>query len=397
MSMTVPGMLRWLRRWLRRGDVRIALALLLVVGASALFWASRNYTVTAPEWDGYVRGVTYNPSHVFSERENKHISESRIDADMATLSRITGHVRTYTVSGGLDKVPQIARRYGMTVTLGIWIGADLEENEDEIETAIKTARANRRTIDRVIVGNESIQFGNVTSEQLNAYIRRVREALPARIKVSTAETWSSWLLHPELGENVDFVMVHLLPFWDGVPVGEGVGFVVRHFDMVQNEFPGKPIVIGEVGWPSEGRTLKQAEATPAGEAYFIRSFVQAALDKGYDYYIVEAFDQPWKVANEGAVGSYWGLFDAMGSPKFSFTGMLRGFPEWRSFAFAAALVTLALGLLILGRMPKVRQTGYLVMGALVALVTTGVLMVIDVVMLNYADLTDFLLILAKYS
>ena len=42
------------------------------------------------------------------------------------------------------------------------------------------------------------------------------------------------------------------------------------------------------------------------------------MDKGYDYYIVEAFDQPWKAGNEGAVGAYWGLFDAHGDPKFRF-------------------------------------------------------------------------------
>ena len=40
---------------------------------------------------------------------------------------ITGHIRTYTVDGGMDKVPEIARRYGMTVSLGIWISPDLEQ------------------------------------------------------------------------------------------------------------------------------------------------------------------------------------------------------------------------------------------------------------------------------
>jgi len=95
--------------------LRIVIALCLVVGGSAMFWASRDYTVVAPDWDGQVRGVTYNASHTFNEREMKHISPERIDADMAQLSRITGHVRTYTVDGGLDKVPEIARRYGLTV------------------------------------------------------------------------------------------------------------------------------------------------------------------------------------------------------------------------------------------------------------------------------------------
>ncbi len=379
---------------LKGGGLRIAIALFFVVGASAMFWASQDFTVVAPDWDGLVHGVTYNPSHVFSERESKHITPERIAADMLQLSRITGHVRTYTVAGGLDKVPEIARRYGLTVSLGIWIDADLNKNEREIETAIKVILANRRVIDRVIVGNESIQFGNVTPEQLNSYIQRVRDVLPARIKVTTAETWSSWLLHPELGQNVDIVFVHILPYWEGTDVRSAMVRVQHEYKDIQNEFPDKPVVIGEIGWPSEGRTKGAAEASLANQAYFIRNFVQLALNEGYDYYIVEAYDQPWKTATEGVAGAHWGLFEANGDPKFGFTGLLRSFPEWRFYTFLAAILTLVLGLLILVRMPRVRQPGYLVMGGLVAAVTTGVLMLVDATTLDYIDPADLAMVLA---
>ncbi len=379
---------------LRGGMLRIAVALFLVVGASALFWASRDYTVVAPDWNGLVRGVTYNPSHIFSERQAKEVPPERIRADMAQLSRITGHIRTYTVSGGLDKVPEIARRYGLTVSLGIWIGADLNKNEREIDAALKVVLANRRVIDRVIVGNESLQRGDVSTDQLNAYIMRVREALPARIKVTTAETWATWLMHPEVGNHADVVFVHLLPYWEGADIRHATTFLQKAYNSVQEEFPGKPVVIGEVGWPSEGRTRRGAEASLANEAYFIRSFVQLAMDKGYDYYIIEAYDQPWKAGSEGMVGAYWGLFDAGGKPKFAFSGMLRSFPEWRSFMFGAAIFTLLLGLFILGRMPRVRQTGYIVMGGLVAFVTTGLLLVIDATTLDYIDPADIVMIAA---
>ncbi|MDE2134117.1 MAG: glycosyltransferase [Alphaproteobacteria bacterium] len=376
------------------GTLRIAVALTLVVGASALFWASRDYTVVAPDWDGLVRGVTYNPSHIFSQRQSKQISPDRIAADMAQLSRITGHIRTYTVSGGLDKVPEIARRYGLTISLGIWIGADLNKNEREIDTALKAILANRRVIDRIIVGNESIQRGDVSADQLNAYIDRVREAVPGRIKVTTAETWATWLMHPEIGEHVDVIFVHLLPYWEGRDVRTSLTFLQQAFGDVQEEFPDKPIVIGEIGWPSEGRTRSAAEPSLANEAYFIRSFVQLALDKGYDYYIIEAYDQPWKVTNEGVVGAYWGLYDAGGRPKFAFTGLLRSFPEWREFMLGAAILTLLLGLLILRSMPRVRQTGYIVMGGLVAGVTTGLMLVVDATTLDYIDPADIAMILA---
>jgi exo-beta-1,3-glucanase (GH17 family)/cellulose synthase/poly-beta-1,6-N-acetylglucosamine synthase-like glycosyltransferase len=372
-----------LSRRISGGTVRIALALALVVGASVLFWASRDYTVVAPNWEGLVRGISYTPSHNFTEKDHEWTSPEHIDRDMAQIAQITGHVRTYTVSNGLDRLPEIARRHGLTVSLGIWIGSDLELNEKEIELGIRTALASRRVIDRVFVGNEAIMRGDVSADQLNAYIKRVRDALPNRIKVSTAETWSTWLLNPEIGQNVDFITIHLLPYWEGVPVKSALGSLQRWYADVQDEFPDKPIVIGECGWPSTGRTRRAAEASQANQAYFIRNFVQLAMDKGYDYYLVEAYDQPWKAGNEGAVGAYWGLFDASGNPKFPFSGMLRTFPAWRTYALGAAIIVFLLGLLILGRMPRVRGPGYLMMGALVGLVTTGLLVLFDASTLEY--------------
>jgi hypothetical protein len=73
---------------------RITIALLLVVAASALFWASRDYAVIAPDWDGQVRGVSYDPSHLFTEKQHRHISPEQIDRDLAQLAQITGRVRT---------------------------------------------------------------------------------------------------------------------------------------------------------------------------------------------------------------------------------------------------------------------------------------------------------------
>src|SRR5689334_7837009 len=291
----------------------------------------------------------------------------------------------------MDRVPAIAHHHGMTVSMGIWISADLEKNEQQIALGIRTALANRRTIDRVIVGNETQTFGYVSPDQLNAYIRRVRSALPARIKVTTAEPWSTWMLSPEIGQYVDVIFVHLLPYWENGDVhgafkrSEGLE---RWYNLVQAEFPDKQIVVGEAGWPSEGRTRGRAEASPANEGYFLRKFVQSAMEKGWDYYLFEAYDQPWKDANEGVAGRYWGLFDASGHPKFAFTGLIRAFPEWRAYALMAAVLSLLLGLLVLGRMPRVRQTGYLVMGGMIVLVSTGLLALIDATALEYVDPTD---------
>jgi len=392
--LTRPLRKLWTARHLGGGKLRIAVALVMVVSASVFFWVSRDYTVSAPEWDGQVRGIAYNPSHVFSQRQNMAIAPDRINRDLAQLSKLTSHIRTYTVDGGMDKVPGIARHHGMTVSMGIWISADMEKNDQQIALGIRTALANRRTIDRVIVGNETQTFGYVSPDQLNSYIRRVRAALPARIKVTTAEPWSTWMLTPEIGQHVDLIFVHLLPYWENVDIRGSLQSLERFYNHVQGEFPDKQIVVGEAGWPSEGRTRGRAQASPANEGYFLRAFVQFAMEKGWDYYLFEAFDQPWKDANEGVAGRYWGLFDASGTPKFAFTGLIRSFPEWRGYALMAAVLSLLLGLLVLGRMPRVRQTGYLVMGGMIVLVSTGLLALIDATALEYVDPTDVVALIA---
>jgi exo-beta-1,3-glucanase (GH17 family) len=234
-------LLRILPRRIGGGPIRIALALCLVVGASVLFWASRDYEVIAPDWDGQIRGIAYNPSHLFREKDREFVTPEHIDRDLAQIAQITSHVHTYTVGNGLDKVPEIARRYGLTVSLGLWIGSDLEQNEKEIDLGIKTALANRRVVDRVFVGNEAILRGDVTSDQLNTYIKRVRSALPARIKIATAEPWSTWLLTPEIGQYVDVVSVNLFPYWEGIPARDSLSFLQHAFQDVQDEFPDKPI------------------------------------------------------------------------------------------------------------------------------------------------------------
>jgi hypothetical protein len=74
------------------------------------------------------------------------------------------------------------------------------------------------------------------------------------------------------------------------------------------------------------------------QARFIADFTALAREKGLDYNIVEAFDQPWKTAHEGTVGGNWGLIDAERRAKFVSGQPIVERPSWQlEFAGAAAL------------------------------------------------------------
>ena len=256
------------------------------------------------------------------------ISPSQIEADLAILSRHTDCVRIYSVDQGLSEVPRIARKFGMKVLLGIWIGPDDEKNELELERALGIIKRDADAIRAVIVGNEVLLRKDQSPRSLRAYIERVRRA--TNLPVTYADVWEFWLRYPEVAESVSFITIHILPYWedDPAPIDLAIEHVVAVHERVQRAFPGHRIFIGETGWPSAGRNRDGAQPSRVNQARFIREFINAARLHRFDYNLIEAFDQPWKRRLEGTVGGYWGLYSADGRQKFPFSGPVIEQPEW---------------------------------------------------------------------
>src|SRR4029077_5338030 len=154
----------------------------------------------------------------------------------------------------------------------------------------------------------------------------------------------------KLATAVDFIAAHILPYWEGAPVNQVVERTILTYDRLRHAHPGKRIVIAELGWPSAGYNMHEAEPGRIEQALVIRDFIARADAYGIDYNIVEAFDQPWKT-NEGGVGPYWGVFDAARTAKFSWTGTVSDPDHWK-VAGLALLLGLLFSLTILAK-PRV--------------------------------------------
>jgi exo-beta-1,3-glucanase (GH17 family)/cellulose synthase/poly-beta-1,6-N-acetylglucosamine synthase-like glycosyltransferase len=300
-------------------------------------WAWVNRPDTEPPWPKVIQGFSFQPMRAHHDPV-KAIwpSVEEIDSDLSLLAGKTHAVRTYTVGNTLGEIPALARKHGINVALGAWISADLKANGLEIERLITIAQKQRRNVVRVIVGNEAILRREISTRQLIAYLDKVRAEL--EIPVSTAEPWHVWAKHPELVEHVDYLAVHMLPYWEGIAIDHAVDHVVDRIHDLQQLYPGKPIVIAEVGWPSNGRTRQSAVASDANEAVFLRRFLERARQEHYIYYVMEAFDQPWKRQTEGAVGAYWGVFDVERRPKFAFSEPIVEIPHWPLLAGISVLI-----------------------------------------------------------
>ena len=312
---------------------RVNVFIAIAIGAlSVALWSLANRPDVEPPWPDTIQGMAFSPMRS-NNNPAKHLLPKlgEIDADLALLQKKTHAVRTYSVEGTLAEIPELAKKHQINVTLGAAISGDLERNTREVLKLISIADRHRQNVVRVIIGNEVILRGDIPIGQLIDYIK-------LDIPVSTAEPWHIWLKYPELAANVDYLAVHMLPYWEGVPVDSAVDYVVDRINELRQMYPDKPIVIAEVGWPSNGRTRKEAVASNANEAIFLRRFLQRAEQEHYVYYVMEAFDQPWKRSDEGEVGAYWGVYDANRQPKFAFSEPIVMIPEWHVLAGVSILI-----------------------------------------------------------
>ena len=308
-------------------------------------WAYFNKPIDEPQWPaGGVQGMAFSPFRAGQDpRERKLPSREQIDADLRLLAAADVRaVRTYSSLDTLGDIAGLAARHKLLVSIGAWLDRARATNQAEIAAAIRIANEHSNVV-RVFVGNESVLRGDLTVAELSVELDRVRGAVDQ--PVSTAEPWHVWVDNPELAEHVDFIGVHLLPYWEGIDVEESIEFLVSRMQILRQTFPNKSIVIAEAGWPSQGRTRGAANASASNQALFLRRFLLRAQQERYVYYLMEAFDQPWKARYEGAVGAYWGIYDVQRRAKFAFVEPIVRIPAWHTLAgISVAIAALLLGM-----------------------------------------------------
>ena len=311
--------------------------LLLGVLANLAVWTWVYRAHDLPEWTGTsVAGVSYSPYSRDQDPADGDIpTRSDIARDLDLLQTQARRLRTYSALDALQLVPPLAGARGITVTAGAWISRDADKNRQEIEALVGLA-ARYASVERVLVGNEALLREDIGVEALIAAIAEMRRRTPK--PVSTAEPWHIWLDNPALVDAVDFIGVQILPYWEGVPADEATAHLFQRLNELKARYPGKPIVLTEIGWPSAGRAIGGARGSRVDQALFLRSFLRQA--DGLDYFVIEAFDQPWKIGIEGMAGGYWGLFDTDRQPKFPWTGPVRERDDWPLWALLATCIGL---------------------------------------------------------
>jgi glucan 1,3-beta-glucosidase len=280
-----------------------------------------------------------------------HVPPEQIAQDMEQLAKISNCVRTYSIENGLDRVPQLAAKTGLKVIQGIWLGSNRLKNLAQISTAVALAKEYPGVITSLVVGNEVLLRGEMTTSDLAGIIRSVKAQVT--VPVTYADVWEYWLRNREIYDAVDFVTIHILPYWEDFPIR--AKYAAAHVDAIRRRmavaFPGKEILVGETGWPSAGRMRDAALPSRTNQARVVSEILDLAKQENFRVNLIEAYDQPWKRQLEGTVGGYWGLIDSeQRALKYPPGVSISNYPLWKLqmacgmvlsiLVFGAALLTL---------------------------------------------------------
>jgi exo-beta-1,3-glucanase (GH17 family) len=298
--------------------------------------------------------------------ESTQVPAEQIAQDLAQLAKVTDCVRTYSIDQGGDHVPALAAKVGLKVIQGIWLGSNRQKNLTQISTAIQLAKDYPDVITGLVVGNEVMLRGEMTVTDLVANIRLVKSQV--QVPVTYADVWENWLKNRELYDAVDFVTIHILPYWEDIPIK--AKFAALHVDSIRKRmavvFPAKEILVGEIGWPSHGRMRVGALPSRTNQALVVSEILDTAKREGYRVNLIEAYDQPWKrqlegIIVEGTVGGYWGLFDAYRRDvKYPPGVPISNVPSWKlqmACGMALSVATFLAALLTLRRRPWTPRFG----------------------------------------
>jgi exo-beta-1,3-glucanase (GH17 family) len=318
-------------------SLRTPLALLLIsLGtiAAVWWWLATPITLARAPIDpnAKLQCVSYAPFRGAQTPldPTTHIEAEQIAQDLAGLATITDCVRTYSIENGLDQVPSLAAKVGLKVIQGIWLGSNRLKNQFQIATAVRLTKEYPGVVTSLVVGNEVLLRGEMTANDLAANIRAVKAQVS--VPVTYADVWEFWLKNREIYDAVDFVTIHILPYWEDMPVK--AKFASSHVNSIRMRmavaFPNKEILIGETGWPSAGRMREGALPSRTNQARVVSEILDLAKRENFRVNLIEAYDQPWKRQLEGTVGGFWGLFDSVKREvKYPPGVAISNYPAWK--------------------------------------------------------------------
>ncbi len=241
------------------------------------------------------------------------IGEDQIRRRMKILQPYTCWVRSFSCIEGNELIPKVAKEWNIKTLVGAWLGKDAHKNQEEIDSLIQLTQ--NGMVDIAAVGSEVLYRKDLSEKELLDYILMVKEALP-HTPVGYVDAYYEFTQHPAITDACDIVLANCYPYWEGTDFRYSLQHMQQMYRMAIQAAKGKPVIISETGWPTQGESL--GNAIP-DHLYAMKYFINMqlwAMDENIEVFYFASFDESWKVSAEGEVGAYWGIWDKHEKLKF---------------------------------------------------------------------------------
>lgn len=241
------------------------------------------------------------------QQPGDRLSEEQVRRRLEIMRPYTKWIRTFSCTEGNEMIAKIAKEMRMKTLVGAWLGDDPEINEKEVETLIQLAKEGY--VDIAAVGNEVMYRGDLTEEELLAFINKAKEEIPNEIPVGYVDAYYEFTDRSAITDACDLILANCYPFWEGCDLDYSLLYMKDMYNRAKIAGNGKRVIITETGWPSQGTNLRGAFPS---EENAIKYFINAqkwSQEDDIEMFYFSSFDESWKVGAEGDVGAYWGIWD----------------------------------------------------------------------------------------
>lgn len=259
-----------------------------------------------------IHGLCFS-AYTEGQEPGSTITSKQITERITIIKPYTKWVRTFSCTDGNELIPEIARRNGLKTMVGAWLSDDKEKNEEEIKNLIHIVKKGQA--DLVAVGNEVLYREELTEDELLAYIKQVKAAVP-EAEVGYVDAYYEFVNRPGLVNACDVIFANCYPFWEGCHIDYSHVYMQNMYYQALQAAKGKRVIISETGWPNIGTAFEASEPnTENAMRYFINT-QKWSKEENIEVMYFSSFDESWKVGDEGDVGAYWGLWDKDGKLKY---------------------------------------------------------------------------------